>query len=230
MEAIATLAGGIAHDFNNILSAIIGFAELAKAQLSADSPVLADIEEILTAGNRAKDLTKHILAFSRQTEHERIPLALHLVVKEVLSLLRSTLPSTIEIREDAASSGMILGDSTQIHQVIMNLCTNAYHAMRETGGVLEVGLKEMTLDSEMMRQYPDLVPGNYVRLTVSDTGCGMTPEVVSRIFDPYYTTKIEDEGTGLGLAVVHGIVTNHGGRSPYTANLERVLSSTSIFP
>ena len=225
MEAIATLAGGIAHDFNNILSAIIGFAELAKAQLSADSPVLADIEEILTAGNRAKDLTKHILAFSRQTEHERIPLALHLVVKEVLSLLRSTLPSTIEIREDAASSGMILGDSTQIHQVIMNLCTNAYHAMRETGGVLEVGLKEMTLDSEMMRQYPDLVPGNYVRLTVSDTGCGMTPEVVSRIFDPYYTTKIEDEGTGLGLAVVHGIVTNHGG----TITVYSELGKGSVF-
>jgi CheY-like chemotaxis protein len=138
-------------------------------------------------------------------------LAPHLIVKEVLSLLRSTLPTTIEIREDAAPAGLVLGDPTQIHQVIMNLCTNAYHAMRENGGVLEVNLKTIAVDSNMESVQPDLPAGNYVRLMVSDTGRGMSPEVMSRIFDPYFTTKAEGEGTGLGLAVVHGIVKSHQG-------------------
>lgn len=211
MEALATLAGGIAHDFNNILSAMIGFSELTLYDLPAGSAAAGKIAQVLTAGRRAKNLVGHILAFSRQTEQEPIPLALHLIVKEALSLLRSTLPTTIEIREDAAPAGIVLGDPTQMHQVIMNLCTNAYHAMREKGGVLGVNLKKVTVDSRLENAQPDLPAGNYVRLTVSDTGYGMPPEVTSRIFEPYFTTKAEGEGTGLGLAVVHGIVKSHRG-------------------
>jgi len=212
MEAVATLAGGIAHDFNNILTAMIGFSELALYDLPAGSAAADKIAEVLTAGHRAKQLIGHIQAFSRQTEQEPIPLALHLIVEEALSLLRSTLPATIEIRENAAPEGIVLGDPTQMHQVLMNLCTNAYHAMRETGGVLEVGLQSVTVEHEMERAgQPDLPAGSYVRLTVADTGCGMPPEVAARIFEPYFTTKAEGEGTGLGLAVVHGIVKSHRG-------------------
>ena len=211
MEAIGTLAGGIAHDFNNILAAVIGYADLAKDKLPADSAAMPDIAAIITAGNRARNLTKHILAFSRQGVHERIPLSLDRVVKEVLSLMRSTLPTTIEIRQDLAAVGLVLGDPTQMHQVIMNLCTNAYHAMREKGGVLAVGMSNVAVESGMVQFPIDLPPGNYVQLAVTDTGCGMHPEDLSRIFDPYYTTKVEGEGTGLGLAVVHGIVKSHQG-------------------
>jgi PAS domain S-box-containing protein len=211
MEAVATLAGGIAHDFNNILSAVIGFSELTATHLPADSAAAEYIAQVLRAAGRAKDLVGHIMAFSRQTEQEPIPLELHKVVKEALSLLRSTLPATIEIRHDVTPAGTILGDPTQMHQVIMNLCTNAYHAMREKGGVLELSLKKVTVDREMENTQPDLPSGDYVRLMVSDTGCGMPPDVMSRIFEPYFTTKAEGEGTGLGLAVVHGIVKSHRG-------------------
>ncbi|MBI5582873.1 MAG: response regulator, partial [Deltaproteobacteria bacterium] len=211
MEAIGALAGGIAHDFNNILAAIIGYGELLKMELPEASPTQEYVQEVLKAGNRAKDLIKHILTFSRQTEHAHIPMLVHLVVKEALKLLRSTLPTTIEIREQVAPSGMILGDPTQIHQVIMNLCTNAFHAMEETGGVLEIGLEAVTLDHDLATHYPELTPGLYIRLTVSDTGCGMTPDIEDKIFDPYFTTKEEGKGTGLGLAVLHGIVQSHGG-------------------
>jgi PAS domain S-box-containing protein len=211
MEAVATLAGGIAHDFNNILSAMIGFSELTIHGLPAGSAATDNIAHVLKAGRRARDLVGHILAFSRQTEQEPVPLALHHVVKEVLSLLRSTLPATIEIRQDVAPAGIVLGDPTQMHQVIMNLCTNAYHAMREKGGVLEVSLRNVTVSREMENAQPELSAGDYVRLTVSDTGCGMPPEVMSRIFEPYFTTKAEGEGTGLGLAVIHGIVKSHHG-------------------
>lgn len=224
-EAIATLAGGIAHDFNNILSAIIGYSELIQYSLTPGSEIADNIKEVLTAGLRAKDLTRHILAFSRQIEHERIPLAPHLIVKEALSLLQATLPSNIEIRQDAAPVGNILGDPTQIHQVIMNLGTNAYHAMRERGGVLEVSVRKMTLEPEEKDKQPDLVPGNYIRLSVSDTGVGMAPEVISKIFDPYYTTKTEGEGTGLGLAVTYGIVKSHQG----TINVYSEPGKGSIF-
>jgi len=212
MEAVATLAGGIAHDFNNILTAMIGFSELALYDLPEDSEAVDKINQVLTAGHRAKNLIQHIQVFSRQTEQEPIPLALHLIVKEALSLLRSTLPATIEIRQDVATEGIVLGDPTQMHQVIMNLCTNAYHAMRDQGGVLQVGLKSVTVEHGMGQVgQPDLPFGNYVRLTVADTGYGMHPAVAARIFEPYFTTKAESEGTGLGLAVVHGIVNSHRG-------------------
>jgi len=211
MEAIATLAGGIAHDFNNILSAVIGYAELTRNGVPRGSKADEYIAGLLKAGQRAKDLVRHILAFSRQSEHERIPMSPHLVVKEVVSLLRSTLPATIEIRQDVEVAGTVIADPTQIHQVIMNLCTNAYHAMRDKKGILGISVKNVILDLSIKETHPELTAGRYVKLSVSDTGYGMSPEVIARIFDPYYTTKGEREGTGLGLAVVHGIVKSYQG-------------------
>jgi signal transduction histidine kinase len=212
MEAIGTLAGGIAHDFNNILFAMVGFTELANDDVPEESLARANLDEVLKAGRRAKDLVQQILTFSRQVEHERRPVQVHLIVKEALKLLRASLPTTIEIPQNIDTNcGPIVADLTQIHQVIMNLCTNAYHAMRDEGGVLEVSLSEVDLDSDALSQYPDASPGTYVRLTVSDTGRGMDTEVMERIFDPFFTTKAVGEGTGMGLAVIHGIVKSHGG-------------------
>ncbi|MFH1010889.1 MAG: PAS domain S-box protein [bacterium] len=212
MEAIGTLAGGIAHDFNNILMAMLGYAEMAKIDLSEGSLAQSDLEEILRAGRRAKDLVRQILAFSRQIEQERKPITLHPVIKEVLRLLRASLPSTIEIRQNIDTNcGVVLADATQIHQVLMNLCSNAHHAMREKGGVLGVELSKIEVDADSARAVPNLREGSYVRLTVSDTGHGMDRATMERIFEPFFTTKGVGEGTGMGLATVHGIVTSHGG-------------------
>jgi PAS domain S-box-containing protein len=212
MEAIGTLAGGIAHDFNNILAAIIGYAEIASLHIGEAEKLKESLKEVMNAGRRARDLVKQILAFSRKGEQERIPVQISPIVKEALKLLRSSLPTTIEIRQDIESdTGIVEADPTQIHQVLMNLCANAGFAMREEGGVLEVGLINLELDDIVTSLYPNMDPGSYLRLTVSDTGHGMTPEVLERIFDPYFTTKEKGEGTGLGLSVVHGIVKAHGG-------------------
>jgi CheY-like chemotaxis protein/two-component sensor histidine kinase len=171
----------------------------------------SNLQEVLTAGKRAKDLVKQILAFSRQGEQELKPVRVHLVIEEVIKLLRASLPSTIEIRQKIKSSSATLADPTHIHQVLMNLCTNADHAMRETGGILEVGLKDVTIGSEFEARKLGLEPGTYLCLTIGDTGHGMPEEVRQRIFEPFFTTKGRNEGTGMGLAVVHGIVKNHGG-------------------
>jgi PAS domain S-box-containing protein len=212
MQALGTLAGGIAHDFNNILMAILGHTELAMMVVERDSAVWRTLQGVLTAGNRAKDLVKQILAFSRQTETERIPIQLHLLIKEALLLLRAALPSTITIQQSVdPKAGAVLADPTQLHQVLINLCTNAAHAMRDTGGVLEVRLEPIDVTIDSSAPGADLKAGPYVRLMVRDTGHGMTPEVMERIFEPFFTTKSPGEGTGMGLAVVHGIVTNHGG-------------------
>ena len=212
METIGTLAGGIAHDFNNILAAIIGYAELVKMKLPEDSEVLPNLDEVLKSSNRAKTLIQQILAFSRKQELEQKPLQLKYIVKESLKLLRSTLPSDIEIKEDIAKDvGVVNADPTQMHQVIMNLCTNAGHAMQKDGGVLTVGLANVELDDIAAAQYLDMSPGRYLRVTVSDTGYGMTSDVKDHIFDPYFTTKEKGVGTGLGLSVAHGIVKNHNG-------------------
>jgi PAS domain S-box-containing protein len=212
LEAIGTLAGGIAHDFNNILSAIIGYSELAEDDLPADSPAHESIKEVIKAGDRAKDLVKQILTFSRQMETERRPVKAHLIIKEALKLLRSSIPSTITITESIdPSSGTVFADPTQIHQVIMNLCTNAYHAMLPDGGNLTVSLKQVYLDSEFISTHPPLSDGLHLSLIVSDTGSGMDQETMKRIFDPFFTTKEKGKGTGLGLATVHGIVTELGG-------------------
>jgi PAS domain S-box-containing protein len=213
MEAIGTLAGGIAHDFNNILGAIIGYTEIADLQAPEDTKVKASLKEVLKAGRRARDLVKQILAFSRKGDHERIPMQIAPIIKEALKLLKSTLPSTIEIRHDIkGETGVVQAEPTQIHQILMNLCANAAHAMGEEGGVLEIAIDNVELgSSDSESGYFDIPPGNYLRLTVSDTGEGMPREVLERIFEPYYTTREKGEGTGLGLSVVHGIVKSYGG-------------------
>ncbi len=211
MEAIGNLAGGIAHDFNNILSIILGNTELALEDLHEDSPIREHILEAYEAGKRAKNLVKQILAFSRNEEQEPKPTRVYLIVSEAVKLLRSSLPATIKIGEDIASDSMALVDPTQIHQVIMNLCTNAYHAMHESGGLLEIGVKDVELDDLYARHSLGVRPGPYLRISVSDTGCGMEREVMDRIFEPYFTTKEIGKGTGMGLSVVHGIVKSHKG-------------------
>ena len=212
MEAIGTLAGGIAHDFNNILTAIIGYTELLRYDLPEDSKAQSSLEAIYEAGIRAKDLIQQILTFSRQSEEEKKPLRINTIVKEALKLLRASLPTTIEIRQNLESeSGAVLANPTQIHQVLINLCTNSAQAMQEKGGVLEVSLEDADLDSEAAASNPDLQPGEYVKLTVRDTGSGIAPEIRERIFDPYFSTREPEQGTGMGLAVVHGIVESAGG-------------------
>lgn len=212
MEAIGTLAGGIAHDFNNILMGVVGYTELAKQKVGENEVVKQHLDEVLVAGQRAKELVQQILAFSRQTEQEWQPVELQLVVKEVCKFLRASLPATIEIRQNfSEATTIILGDTIQIHQVVMNLCANAEYAMRECGGLLELTLEHVAGEIDGRGVHPDLMGGSYVCLTVRDTGAGMTPEVAQRIFDPFFTTKGVGEGTGMGLAVVHGIVLSHGG-------------------
>jgi PAS domain S-box-containing protein len=212
MEAIGTLAGGIAHDFNNILTAILGYAELSKFDIDPASDLSSNLTEIISASRRAGDLIRQILTFSRKAEFKKQPLQIQSVVKEALKLLRGTIPSTIDIRpEIAGDCGAILADVTQIHQVIMNLCTNAYHAMQQHGGILIVRAQNTVINGDTSEPPAGLAPGNYVRLAVSDTGHGMDEATLDRVFDPYFTTKKQGEGTGLGLATVHGIVKNHGG-------------------
>ncbi len=211
MEAIGTLAGGIAHDFNNILSGIVGFAELAMIKTSEESSLHDNLQEIYRAGLRARDLVKQILTFSRQAEQDLQPVRIKLIIKEALRFLRSSLPSSINIRPNIVSDAQVLADPTQIHQVLMNLCANAKHAMRETGGVLEVALEEVPLNPEIAIAQSEAGADLYLKLTVADSGEGMPPEVREKIFDPFFTTKGKEEGTGLGLAVVHGVVKSCGG-------------------
>ena len=214
MEAIGTLAGGIAHDFNNILAAVQGYVELSLDDLPSDSPVRDNLEQILSCSDRAKKLVKQILTFSRkdEQEQEKQPVQISSIIKEVLGMLRSSLPATIKIcRNIRAETSMVFADPTQIHQILVNLCTNASHAMRETGGTLEVGLTDVDLESETRVGDEFLSSGKYVKLSVKDTGCGMPKEVLERIFEPFFTTKGVNEGTGLGLPVVHGIVKSHKG-------------------
>ncbi len=213
LEAVGTLAGGIAHDFNNLLAPIIGYAEMALLKTPDQGPMRRGLEQILNAGLRAGDLVKQILAFSRFTqEQERIQIDVGSVVSEALKLIRSSLPSTIEIRHDI-QDGFAMADATQIHQVLINLCTNAAQAMNEQG-VLEVSLSRVNLaDADLAAELSsfELKPGPYLRLRVADTGFGMDAKTLDRIFDPYFTTKAVGKGSGLGLAVVHGIVKRHKG-------------------
>ena len=211
MEAIGTLAGGIAHDFNNILFSIIGYSELSFDQLEKNSPVRKNLREILEASKRATDLVRQILTFSRQSEHELSPVQIDLIVKETLMLLRASLPTTIKIQKNIKTDAMALSDPTQIHQILMNLCVNASHAMREKGGILSVELESVEIDTDLSGKYPDLKPGPYINMSVCDTGHGIAPQMLNRIFDPFFTTKTREHGTGLGLSVIHGIVKNFGG-------------------
>jgi PAS domain S-box-containing protein len=212
MEAIGTLAGGIAHDFNNILTAMVGYTEMALTHLPSNHPARHDLGQVLKAGDRARELVQQILSFSRPSEHERKPLLLGPVIKEALKLLRASLPATIEIQQElSATEGTVLADPTQIHQLLMNLCANAAHAMRRRGGVLTVRLERVELDARAAATFPDLEPGAYHCLSVADTGVGMDEATLERIFEPFFTTKAPGEGTGMGLSVVHGIVKAHQG-------------------
>jgi CheY-like chemotaxis protein len=211
METLGTLAGGIAHDFNNILQAIVGCTELAQHVLPADNPAAAYLARVVDGTGRARKLVRQILTFSRQDEPERRRIPVEKVVDESLALLRATLPSTIEIRRSGGPGGSVLADPTQLQQVLMNLCTNAQHAMEESGGVLDVAVERVQIDVEMSRTQPPLEPGPAVLLRVRDTGCGMSEEIKERIFEPFFSTRDVGRGTGLGLSVAHGIVASHGG-------------------
>jgi len=212
LESLGVLAGGIAHDFNNILGIISGYAELAESDVTADPTSVAEsLQQVRKAAERAKGLTSQILAFSRQSELERIPLKFSLLVKEAVKMLRASIPSTVEIVKSIGNeTGMVIADPNQLHQVLMNLATNAAHAMRERGGTLTFNLSECKLDAVSAAGLR-LSPGCYLKLSVGDTGHGIDPSIISRIFDPFFTTKPKGQGTGMGLAVVHGIVRGHGG-------------------
>lgn len=233
MDAIGTLAGGIAHDFNNILGVMLGYTEMALMSLKGKEheDLRRRLKQVLKAGKRGKDLVSQILSFSRPTSQERRLVHLSGIVKEALNLMRATLPSTIEVRMNLEEDqDIILADSTQIHQVIINLCANAAHAMREKGGLLEITTKAVDLDAKAATQIHGLDPGPYLRLTVRDTGCGMDRETMEKIFDPFFTTKKMEEGTGMGLAVVHGIVKAHRGTITVHSKVGKGSEFSIYFP
>jgi PAS domain S-box-containing protein len=212
MEAIGTLAGGIAHDFNNILSVMTGYLDMAIEDMSSGDRIYSYLQKVQAATERATDLVRQILALSRKGDQDRKPTLVSPIIKETLKFLRASIPSTVEIHHMIQPDlGAVLAVPTQIHQTFMNLCTNAAHAMRDKGGVLEVRLESVEMGPEFVAAHPGSKSGPHVCLTVRDTGHGIPPDVAKRIFEPYFTTKKPGEGTGLGLAVVHGIVSGHGG-------------------
>ena len=212
MEVIGSLAGGVAHDFNNILGAIIGYTELADYELARDSSAAPFLKEVLKAAERAKMIIRQILAFSRRNEPEQAPVQLGAVINEVMTLVRASFPSTISLQASLeCDNDVVMADSNQLHQVLMNLLTNAQHAAPETGGVVEVALESVQVNREDQAALHPLEPGSYLKITVKDNGCGMDEATMQRIFDPYFTTKGKGKGTGMGLAVVDGIIRNHGG-------------------
>jgi len=230
MESIGTLAGGIAHDFNNILSPLIGFAEILQMDLSQNDPAQDSIKEVLKAAFRAKELVRQILTFSRQSSQKHLPLKLQPILKEVTKLLKASIPKTIVIKTIIdRDCGLVKADPTEIHQIVMNLATNAYHAMEETGGQLNIRLETMTLG---LGAFDDLsiTPGLYQQLTVEDTGHGMDEATMTKIFDPYFTTKSRGKGTGLGLAVVLGILRGYGGEIRVASTLGKGTTFTLYFP
>ncbi len=231
MESIGTLAGGIAHDFNNILSIIIGYAELALDEIPDWSPSFQNISEIKTASLRAKDVVRQLLSFSRKGEQEHRPLALSAIIMESLQLIRASTPSSIEVRENIPDQcDMIMADATQIHQVLINLCTNASHAMTGERGRIEITLSPVTVSGENDDLPGEIRPGSYLKLMVTDNGSGIDPDISDRIFDPYFTTKDVGKGTGMGLAVVHGIIKNHNGHIFVDSEPGKGATFTILFP
>jgi nitrogen-specific signal transduction histidine kinase len=212
LNAIGTLAGGIAHDFNNILMPIIGYAEVMKSMVTTGSDMNKYLGEIHSAGKRAQELISQILTFSRQSEQSFKPVEIHLIVREALKLLRASIPVTVDIEESInKDSGSIIGDPTQIHQIVINLCLNAAHAMKMDGGQLKVSLEVVSASDTDKGLKRILKRGDYLLMIVKDTGTGIDTDILDRIFEPFFTTKPEGEGAGMGLAVVHGIIENHGG-------------------
>ncbi|HKP61692.1 MAG TPA: response regulator [Polyangiales bacterium] len=231
MEAIGQLAGGIAHDFNNILAAIIGNAELARLDLKPEHPAFTSLVEILRAGQRAKELTQRILTFSRPSTYRLKPIQLQPVLQEAERLLRATLPAGIDLAFiTPAEVPAVRADASQIHQVVLNLVTNAWHAMENRPGRIETQLEACRVDSSESRTHPDLPAGAYVRLTVRDTGVGMDESTLEHVFEPFFTTKAPGHGAGLGLSVVHGIVRGHGGAIFASSQLGRGTTFEVYFP
>ena len=218
LEAIGNLAGGIAHDFNNILTAIIGFTELSLEDVEKESVIADNLQVVFKASKRAKDLVGQILAFARQSEDKLSPIQPDKIVREVLKFLRSSIPANIEIKSNINSDSLIMGNQTQVHQIMMNLCTNAAFAMEENGGTLDVSLQDINIGIDQIKKV-DLRYGNYIELLISDTGTGISPDIIDSIFDPYFTTKEPGEGTGMGLAMVHGIIESYGGKIAVESNL-----------
>jgi PAS domain S-box-containing protein len=223
MEAIGTLAGGIAHDFNNILGSIMGYTEMAMDDMLADSMTKNYMDNVIIACERAKELVSQILTFSRIDDQEKKPVQVDLVVKETLKLLRASIPATINIIQNIdTESSFVLGDTNQMHQLLLNLCTNASHAMQPKGkGWLYVNLRDIIVDENSASKFPSLNPGKYIQLEVADTGHGIEKSIMSRIFDPFFTTKGVGEGTGMGLAVVHGIVKNLKGEITCESQIDK---------
>lgn len=212
METIGTLAGGIAHDFNNILTPILGYTDMALEELPAESNLRFDIEQINKAAHRGKDLVQQVLTFSREVDFENKPIQLQPIVTEALNLIKASFPPGVEINQQYDQKiGTVLADPTHIHQIMMNLCTNANHAMMKTGGILNVKLDAVKIDQKTADKIPNLKKGEYIRLTISDTGHGMDLKTKERIFEPFFTRKEVGSGSGLGLSVVHGIINNYGG-------------------
>jgi signal transduction histidine kinase len=212
MEAVATLSGGIAHDFNNLLAVILGNTELAMMSHEADPSVHPYLKKIADSSHRAKEIVKELLSFARQSNVERKPINIAAAVLEEIGRIESTLPASVTLETDIVDDiGTTLGDDVKVGQVVANLWDNAVEAMSEGGGTLSIGVKAVELTAKEIDFDPDMTPGEYILLSVRDTGVGIRPENLSRLFDPYYTTKAFGSGDGLGLAVVHGIVKRHGG-------------------
>lgn len=231
MEAVGTLAGGIAHDFNNILAAIMGYIELIMFDVPETSAIRHSLDQVLKASHRAKKLVGHILSFSRRNSHEKKPVYIQHILKESIELLRASIPSTVDIRQNICPPvKCVKANSTQIHQVIMNLCTNACHAMEGSSGRITIVLEPYRADGLSRQAMMGLEPGDYLRLSVSDTGRGMESQVMNRVFDPYFTTKPKGEGTGMGLAVVHGIVKAHGGTIEVSSEPGKGSTFSLYFP
>jgi PAS domain S-box-containing protein len=230
MEAIGTLAGGIAHDFNNILAAMIGFTELALDDVEKGTPLADNLKEVLFGGQRAKLLVQQILTFSRKVPQKSGPLWIGALVRDAVSLLRSTIPADIEIGIEKREDPCVMGDEVQVHQIVLNLCTNAAHAMEEKGGKLTIGVDAVILGGENASNLPNLPAGKYAKLTVTDTGSGILPENMERIFEPYFSTKEPGRGTGMGLAVVSGIVEAHKGHIGVVSNPKGGASFTVFLP
>jgi PAS domain S-box-containing protein len=231
MEALGTLAGGMAHSFNNLLFAILGFSELLRAEVAPESRAAEYVHEVYTAGLRAKELVRHILTFSRREVGVRSPVELGLLIQETLRLLRAVLPATIELRVQLnALGGLVLANATQLQQVLINVASNAADAMRASGGVLEIVLDHAEVAPSVAAHHPTLRPGSYLRVTIRDTGPGMAPEVLERIFEPFFTTKPVGEGTGMGLAIAHGVVSSHGGAMVVESCLGQGTTLTIYLP
>ena len=230
MEAIGTLAGGIAHDFNNILTSIIGFTELVLDDVEKGSMIEDNLQEVYTAGKRARDLVQQILAFARQSEENISPVRVDVIAKEVIKFVRSSIPTSIEIKQNIESNSFIMGNATKLHQVLLNLCTNAAQAMENEAGILQVDLKDVAIDSNFEISKVGLKPGDYIEIKISDSGIGIPSNLREFIFEPYFTTKSPEEGTGMGLAVVHGIVEKYGGKIMVNSELGKGSVFTIYLP